>query len=316
MEIERPLRFGVFLQKQESRATKTKRAYRRSVLLLSQEHKITGVIGIIALSLTGCSVQNSSTNPSDLPTIVSINPCTDAILAEVADPAQMLAISHYSHDPRATSMPIEKARSFPAISGSVEEVLALKPDLVVAGGHVGPATVDALDRLGIALVQAPVASSVEDSDAAIRAIAAAIGRAEQGEMLVGRIAAVLADSLPRSDSSVPALVWQGGGLVPGKATLIDDLLTRTGFDNVAEARGLAVWDVLGLEYLVDNPPRVLLSANGSMAQQDRMLGHPALARLDGQMQFAQFDQNLIFCGGPTIIRAAERLAEIRAKVKG
>ena len=30
------------------------------------------------------------------PSIVSLNPCTDAILAEVADPAQILALSRYS----------------------------------------------------------------------------------------------------------------------------------------------------------------------------------------------------------------------------
>ncbi len=277
----------------------------------------------MALTLIGgffiasCTPQASTVADENLPTIVSINPCTDAILAEVADPAQILAISHYSHDPRATSMPIEKARRYPAISGSVEEVLALKPDLVVAGGHVGPATVDALDRLGIALVQTPVADSVEESDAAIRAIAAAIGRTEQGEKLVKRIAAALGESALQQtgDAPVPALVWQGGGLVPGKGTLIDDLLTRTGFENVAEARGLAMWDVLGLEYLVDNPPQVLLSSNGSMAQEDRMLGHPALKHLKGQMKNTQFDQQLIFCGGPTIIRAAERLAEIRREVK-
>src|SRR4029079_4978164 len=67
------------------------------------------------------------------PTIVSLNPCTDAILAEVADPEQILAISYYSHDPRATSMPLAEARKFRATGGTVEEVLALDPDVVEAG---------------------------------------------------------------------------------------------------------------------------------------------------------------------------------------
>ncbi|WP_164116373.1 ABC transporter substrate-binding protein [Sphingorhabdus sp. Alg239-R122] len=270
----------------------------------------------VSLLLTACSGGERQEAPEgELPSIVSINPCTDAILAEVADPAQILAISHYSHDPQAASMPLEIARRYPAISGSVEEVLALEPDIVIAGGHVSPAAVDALDRLGIVLVQAPVANSVEESDAAIRSISAAIGRTEQGEKLVRRIAAALDENAPQSGGPVPALVWQGGGLVPGGGTLIDDLLSRAGFDNVAEDHGLAMWDVLGLEYLVDNPPRVLLSSTGSVAQEDRMLGHPALKHLEGQMKTAQFDQSLIFCGGPTIIRAAERLAAIRREVK-
>lgn len=253
---------------------------------------------------------------SDLPTIVSLNPCTDAILGEIADPAQILAISAYSHDPRATSMPLDEARKYPATSGSVEEVLALHPDIVIAGGHVGPATLDAMQRLGIRFVQTPVANSVAESAAGIRTIARAIGQQPRGEQLIARTDAALSRAAPPAGAKpIPALVWEGGGLVPGQGTLIDELLARTGFANVAQARGLKQWDVLGLEYLVDSPPEVLLSSHGSRAQDDRMLGHPALAALKGRMHVAQFDQTLIFCGGPTIIRAADRLAQVRREVR-
>ena len=67
------------------------------------------------------------------PTIVSLNPCTDAILADVTAPGQLLAISHYSKDPRSSSMPAEQASRYRATGGTVEEVLALDPDVVVAG---------------------------------------------------------------------------------------------------------------------------------------------------------------------------------------
>ena len=60
------------------------------------------VLALAALALGGCAAPPRADERVH-PTIVSLNPCTDAILAEVADPAQLLAISHYSHDPRATS---------------------------------------------------------------------------------------------------------------------------------------------------------------------------------------------------------------------
>ena len=273
------------------------------------------VVGVAVL-VSACSPQIDTSERTDLPTIVSLNPCTDAILGEIADPAQILAISHYSHDPRATSMPLGEARKYPAISGSVEEVLALNPDIVIAGGHVGPATVDAMMRLNIRLVQTPVANSIADSDAGIRTIARAIGQGPRGDRLIARIdAALVRNAAPKDSRSVPALVWEGGGLVPGKGTLVDEMLTRTGFENVAEARGLQQWDVLGLEYLVDRPPQVLFSSNGSRAQDDRMLGHPALAALKDRMHFAQFEPQLMFCGGPTIIRATDRLAMVRRELE-
>ena len=55
------------------------------------------------------------------PLIVSLNPCSDAVLAQVADRDQIAAISHYSQDPRATSMDLRLARSLPANGGTAEE---------------------------------------------------------------------------------------------------------------------------------------------------------------------------------------------------
>ena len=83
------------------------------------------------------------------PTIVSLNPCTDAILADVTAPGQLLAISHYSKDPRSSSMPAKRASRYRATGGTVEEVLALDPDVVVAGSFIAPATRAALEDLGM-----------------------------------------------------------------------------------------------------------------------------------------------------------------------
>lgn len=245
------------------------------------------------------------------PRIVSINPCVDAVLARVADPAQIAGISHYSQDARATSVPPGWARRFKATSGTAEEVVALRPDIVLAGPHVEPATVAALRRLRIALVQYPVAESVAQSIAQVRAIAAATGHAERGETLAARIAAA---ATPARVRPVGALVWQGGGLVPGSGTLTDDLLKRAGFRNMSAAYGLKQWDVLPLEYLVADPPRVLLSTAPEGVQDDRMTGHPAVRRLARHIAVVPYPTRLMNCGGPTIIAAMARLRQVRAKV--
>ena len=95
---------------------------------------------LFVLLLAGCAPVVERRAGTTHPTIVSLNPCSDAILAEVAEPAQLLAISHYSHDPRASSMPLAKARRFRVTGGTVEEVLALDPDVVVADPFIAPAT--------------------------------------------------------------------------------------------------------------------------------------------------------------------------------
>ena len=79
------------------------------------------LVGLLAAS---CSQAPAEVEARQHPTIVSLNPCSDAILAEVADREQILAISHFSQDPSSSSMELDDARSYPAVSGSAEEVLA------------------------------------------------------------------------------------------------------------------------------------------------------------------------------------------------
>ncbi len=262
----------------------------------------------IALSATlaACTQTPVQTVSHRTPKIVSLNPCSDAILAEVTQPGQLLAISHYSTDPRASSMDPAKARQYPATRGTLEEIIALRPDVVVDGTFVPPSTVAAYNRLGFALEALPIAATVEDSHAQIRRLAALAGHPERGEALIRRIDAALTIAAPpKGAPAIPALVWEPGGIVPGDKTLIADLLRRTGFANFSAARGFGQADQLPLEHVLADPPRVILAAGS-----DRALTHPALANVN-TTQRAPLDPALLYCAGPTIIRAAARLAEVR-----
>ena len=246
----------------------------------------------------------------DRPRIVSINPCIDAVLMHVADPGQIAGISHYSQDPRATSTPLAWARRFHATSGTAEEVVALAPDMVITGAHVEPATIAALKRMRIALVQYPIPQSVAESMAQVRSIAAVAGHPQRGRTLA---AAIEAAARPSAGVRVPALIWQGG-LVPGGGTLADELMRRAGFRNMSAAYGLKQWDVLPLEYLVARPPRVLLSTSTAEIGEDRVTAHPAVRRLARRITVAAYPSRLLNCGGPTIIAAMARLRQVRGSV--
>jgi len=261
---------------------------------------------LAAATLAACTPQ--VVIPHHARTIVSLNPCSDAILAEVTGPGQLLAISHYSADPRSRSMDAATAGRYPATRGTLEEIIALRPDVVVDGTFVAPATAAAYRRLGFALETLPIAATVEDSHAQIRRLAALAGHPERGEALIRRIDSALAQAAPESATKIPALVWEPGGIVPGDRTLIADLLRRTGFANFAAARGLRQADQLPLEHVLADPPRAILAAG-----ETRALTHPALASLRN-VATARLDPALLYCAGPTIIRAAARLADVRRRI--
>jgi len=261
----------------------------------------------LLLFLTACSGGREQRDEgSDRPTIVSLNPCTDAILAEVADPGQLLAISHYSKDPRASSMEPEVAARYPSTGGTVEEILALEPDLVVASTFIAPATRAALDDLGVRVETFGSVSSVDESIDQVRQLALLSGDPARGEALVSSIEHALSDADARG-RAVEAALWQPSGIVPGEGALISDLLRRTGFASYGAARGMAQADFLSLEQVVADPPEVLLIAGSEAGQR-----HPVLRQMPHTRR-ESFDTSLLYCGGPTIIRAAERLIEIRSK---
>jgi iron complex transport system substrate-binding protein len=256
----------------------------------------------LAFLLAGCAPVAERQANGAHPTIVSLNPCSDAILAEVADPAQVLAISQYSHDPRATSMPLDQARRYRATGGTVEEVLALAPDLVVADPFMAHATRATFERLGIRVETIGIAASVRESKAQVRQLAALAGQPARGEALVDEIEAALADT--RRTGRIPALLWQQGGLVPGEGTLAAELLAHTGFASHSAARGLGQGAYLPLEEVLADPPQVILAAGSERAQ-----AHRALRSLGAAAE--RIAPSLLYCGGPTISRLARRLAEVR-----
>ena len=266
--------------------------------------------GLLFALLLGSCTPVAAPEQARSPGIASINPCTDAILAEVADPADIAALSHYSADPASSSMDVALARRFPSTTGTVEELVALRPRLVIGGTFTPPATRNALARLDIPLVEVPIATTVEASTAQVRQIAALAGQPARGEALARRIArSVAAATPPPGAPAASAVVWQSGGIVPGEGTLVADLLNRTGFTSLSAARGLRQADHLPLERMLADPPRVILAAD-----KDRMLHHPALAALASTAQ-APLEPSLLWCGGPTIPRLAARLAAVRAGLR-
>lgn len=240
-----------------------------------------------------------------------MNPCIDAILFEVADPDQIVAVSHYSQDPRSSSVNVTRARTYPAIHDTAEEAIALRPDVVLLGPHVAPATQAAIRAAGVRIVSIGVPASIAEGIAQVRQVGATAGHAARGEALARRIETALAAALPAGDGTpVTAIIRQRDGLVPGQGTLADELLTATGFRNMASTFGLAQWDILPVERLAMDAPRVVLT--------DRLRGGglPPLPARGQVTRVAHFPAQLLQCAGPNLIEAAARLRAIRREVAG
>ncbi len=261
------------------------------------------------LALAGCAASGAPGGGG----IVSTNPCADSMLVELVPPARIAAISHYSLDPAASSIDPAVARRYRGTRGTAEEVIAMRPDLVIASSFTAPSTREAYARAGLKTLYLDSPTTIAASEAQVTQLADAVGAPAAGAAMNARIErAVAAGSAP--GGRVPALVWVGGNLVSGGGTLLDEMMTRAGFEDHAEHYGLQHTGYLPIEQVAIDPPRVMLVPDAPGRDQDSraaQLRARVLAHLGGRVAQAHFPRSLVNCGGPVIARAMTRLAEIR-----
>jgi iron complex transport system substrate-binding protein len=263
---------------------------------------VTILLGLTLLG--GCAPHHGRTGG-----IVSTNPCADAMLVELAPWDRIAAISHYSKEPDASSIPLDVARHFEATSGTAEEVIARRPDLVVTSSFTPAATRAAYARAGLKVLTLDSPTRIAASEAQVMQLADALGLHARGIAMVRRIELALGRSAPPDDKRPSALLYLSGNLASGDGTLLDELLRRTGFRDAAADYGLQHTGNLPLEAIIERPPDIILMPS----LEDR----PSALRADVlqyRTRVALFPRRLANCGGPVIGRAAEALASIRRQV--
>jgi iron complex transport system substrate-binding protein len=246
--------------------------------------------------------------------VVSINSCTDGMLLDLGDRSQIVALSHYSREAENLTV-FDRAKPFPITHESAEEIIALRPDVVLASRHNALATREALRKLNIRIETFGVPVTVAESRGQILKAGRALGHPERGAALVARIDAAFVAAAPPPGARRPkALVFQSNGFTAGTDTLVGELLTRAGFENAAGRYGLRRWGTLRLEQLLADPPDLLIGGkrmDGAPVWAERMGRHPALASIAGRMKRDVVAEGLLFCGGAVFIPAIARLAAVR-----
>ncbi len=250
--------------------------------------------------------------------IVSINICGDLLALSLAPRARIASVTFLAADP--VMSPIASAADgVPLNYGKAEEVLALRPDLVLAGRYTARATVALLKRLGYPVIEFDVAESLDDARTQIRTAAVAMGVREAGEKMIAALdARIEAAAAKRGDWRPLAAVYGPNGFTPGPRTLSGSLIELAGFENLAARAGIRYWGNLSLERLLLARPDVLIveaRQDRARALADQILAHPALDDLRDRITVAEVPRPLWSCPGPWIVDALDRLAAARADTR-
>lgn len=224
------------------------------------------------------------------PTVVSLDYCADQYVLALADRSQILALSKDSE--RAFSLQREKAAGIPKVRAAAEDVIALKPDIVLRSWGGDARALELYERLGIRTVQIGYASDVPGTAGLLRDVAAELGQSSRAEAIIAAMPPA------RAASGREALYVTPGGVSAGRDTMIDSLMTHAGLGNTNKAAG---WTSLPLEQLVREPPVLVLAAffgfDDDATDSWSVSRHPVMTRLLASAEVVDLDEARVSCAG-------------------
>ncbi|MEM7767978.1 MAG: ABC transporter substrate-binding protein [Pseudomonadota bacterium] len=274
--------------------------------------RLTILLLCLWLAACGGAPEQRATSGDTPMRIVSLDYCADQYVLRLADREQILAISPDAVED--FSYMRETAFGVPTVRPIAEDVLILKPDLVVRAYGGGPNAAAFFERAGVPVLQVGWASNVDSEEmgsipSLIQHMADGLGQSERGSALVndfrGRLAAIQARQTGDS-----ALYMTPAGVTSGPGSLVHEMLVAAGLENFESAPG---WRSLPLERLAYEHPDLVAAAFF-----ETLTNHPdawsaskhpvARAQLNGP-DVVPLQGAWTACGGWFILDAIEALAD-------
>ncbi|MEE4278954.1 MAG: ABC transporter substrate-binding protein [Halieaceae bacterium] len=265
----------------------------------------------------GASMQCGE-EPADASRIAVAGGSLVEILYDLDEQSRIVAVDRTATYPAA-------ARDLPQLGYvrdiSAEGLLSLQPTFVLGEHDTGPPEVLAqLERLGIDFLLVPEEFSVEGIREKIRCVAAAVGRAADGEALaaglLGDLAPDVATQLEVAEtaSSAPAGIVllglrEGAPVAAGRDTSGQGLLDMAGARNLMTFEG---WKPVSVEAMAAAKPAFIVIPERGVRMaggMDELLAHPALRLTPAaqERRVISMDGMAMLGFGPRTAQAAARL---------
>jgi iron complex transport system substrate-binding protein len=213
----------------------------------------------------------------------------DEITLRLVDPSRVVAVGTVTANPEFSNVASEAAQVANRVGRDAEQIVALKPDLVVASPFANADLLRQIRAAGAPVVVADLVASAEGQQDNIRFLAYLYGEEERGEALarevedqLARLRAVVERHPPERRPS--AIILSGGQTISaaGSGTTEDGVLTVAGARNAAVDAGIVGNKDFSLEVLPDLNPTYVVVAESNPDRPmllPRLAAHPVVSGL-------------------------------------
>lgn len=269
---------------------------------------VTVALWVVLLGDPGAAAASKPTR------IVSLNVCTDQLVLLLAESRHIASVTFLALDPDLSAMaPV--AATHHINQGSAEAVLALEPDLVVAGEFSTRPTVALLRRLNYRVEEFGIATTLADARAQIQRMAQILGEQEKGSRIVQEMdTKIQAAARHRAGADPVAVIYRPNGFSAGANTLEHAVLTAAGYRNLSVELGFAGVGRIELEDLIAAAPDLLVMTaydGGKPSLAQEILIHPVFRKLASRAPTLSVPNSYWACAGPKLADAVRLIAAAR-----
>src|SRR5882672_221333 len=197
--------------------------------------------------------------------IISLTPSNDEILCALVDEKRIAGLSKFSQDP-ATSYVADAARRINVfVDRNAEQVISLRPDLVLAARYTKVDLKGLLAETYTPLIVTTDFRNFTEIEANVRLIGQAVGEESRADAVIGDMRRKLAAAFSRlrpESAGLRALYLASGNFSAGAGTSIHEILTAAGLKNAAAEAGIKGHVKLASEQITQINPDVILIASG------------------------------------------------------
>ncbi len=247
--------------------------------------------------------------------IVTTNVCADQLALALAERQHIISVSRLATQPEISNF-AEAAQGIPVNNARAEEIVMLKPDLILGDIYTGNHANNWAKAIGVPVHVINAGASIDDVRAIIREAAKALAEEARGTTLIDEMDARITKVRQLHTAPITALVYEPNGLTSGSGTLADDILSKAGLINMAPQLTASAYATVPLEQIVSTAPQLLIlddSYSSSSSRAQSILRHPAFLSLKGRTAIYRIPSRLWLCPGPWIAEAVEHLAAQRAR---
>ena len=238
--------------------------------------------------------------------VVSLDFCADQYVLKMIEPERILAVSPDASAP--FSYMQDKAIGLKSVRSSAEDVMILKPDLVVRSYGGGPNTAAFLEKAGIPVLNVGWAGDIDGIKRVTSEMAQGLGVPERGAEIIADMEARLA-SLKTQSHNNKVLYMTPSGTTSGAGSLVHQIIVQAGLENFQDKPG---WRSLPLERLAYERPDMVAAAffDTNRLEKDAWsaMRHPVARAQINELPTVALDGSWMSCGAWFSMDAIEALA--------